>query len=407
MRHALMRTMRRWLRKPPESVQDPAQQQHLCGPYCTSGPPRVNDSCQVSIMTNAAGIPSRSGRQTTNVTMAPGEPGGGPSPSPAGASFSYGTGVGSRGLAITTQALGAGLLVVGAVLVYVMISIWPAVADAAAMGRDAGTATRTRLFGLVELRLVSDSALLLLVVVASALGSYIHAATSFATYVGNRALALSWVWWYLLRVFIGVSLSVLFYLAIRGGFLAAQAESSDVNPYGIAALAGLVGLFSKQATDKLEEVFTTLFRVQERKGDALRKDKAALPRPTLVGIEPRTVSRHATASLRLLGDGFAPESAVRVRRVTDGRSEVVADQRVTSDTTVELTIDARFLDEPGQLELMVVNPSPGGGSSNVMLVAVEDVEPKATNGANRTVSGLGRFWQRRKPNPPASGQQPR
>ena len=42
----------------------------------------------------------------------------------------------------------------------------------------------------------------------------------------------------------------------------------------LPAVAALVGLFSKQATDKLEEVFTTLFRTEKGKGDDLRGDKA-------------------------------------------------------------------------------------------------------------------------------------
>jgi hypothetical protein len=300
---------------------------------------------------------------------------------------------GSRALTITTQMLGLLLLVAGGLLIYLLVAVWPAVRQATVQQVGGDASTTVQLFGLLQLTLDPDSALLVLVVVTSALGSYVHAATSFATYVGNRALALSWIWWYLLRVFIGAALAAIFYLAIRGGFLAAQADTADVNPYGIAALAGLVGLFSKQATDKLEEVFATLFRVQERKGDALRKDKAALPRPRLVGVEPKTVPRRETTSLRLLGQGFTPDSAVRVSRLSNGRSEVIADQRVTSETTIDLTIDARFLDEPGQLELTVVNPAPGGGTSNPLLLPVVDVEP--TTSAGR-MGVLERLWSRRR-----------
>jgi len=276
---------------------------------------------------------------------------------------------GTKLLTSITQLLGVGLIVTGTALLYALVAIWPAVAGAA----NGEAAPRTTLFGVVAVELTPDSALLLLVIVSSALGSFVHAATSFATYVGNRALALSWVWWYLLRLFIGTALAVIFYLAVRGGFLATQADAADIDPYGVAALAGLVGLFSKQATDKLEEVFTTMFRVQERKGDALRKDKVAPGRPRLVGIEPKTVPRRATASLRLLGDGFVPESAVRVGRAGNGREEIVAEQRVVSDTAIELTIDERFLGEEGRLELAVVNPMPGG-MSNTLILPIEDVE---------------------------------
>ena len=60
---------------------------------------------------------------------------------------------------------------------------------------------------------------------------------------------------------------------IRGGLLSVQSDAADFNPYGTAAVAGLVGIFSKQATDKLEEVFTNLFRTEPGKGDDERRNK--------------------------------------------------------------------------------------------------------------------------------------
>ncbi|HVO89818.1 MAG TPA: hypothetical protein VMV45_14850, partial [Casimicrobiaceae bacterium] len=125
-----------------------------------------------------------------------------------------------------------------------------------------------------------DVRLILLVLCAGALGSFIHAGTSFVDYIGNRAFVRSWLWWYLLRPFIGAVLALLIYFVIRGGFvtgtgLPAEAASaaSFINPFGIAALAGLSGLFSKQATDKLNEVFSTLFRAAPGEGDTKRADK--------------------------------------------------------------------------------------------------------------------------------------
>ncbi len=56
---------------------------------------------------------------------------------------------------------------------------------------------------------IPDTALILLVLLSSALGSYVHAATSFSDYVGNRRLAKSWTWWYLLRVLVGATLALL------------------------------------------------------------------------------------------------------------------------------------------------------------------------------------------------------
>jgi hypothetical protein len=130
-----------------------------------------------------------------------------------------------------------------------------------------------------RIELSADATLLLLVILISALGSYIHITVSFSDFAGNRQLVSSWVWWYVLRVFVGSALAVLFYFAIRGGFFSTSSGGSEINVYGIAALAGLVGLFSKQATDKLREIFDTAFRTQPGHGDDARGDSVVTPTP--------------------------------------------------------------------------------------------------------------------------------
>ena len=75
----------------------------------------------------------------------------------------------------------------------------------------------------------AETRLLLLVMTMGALGSYVHAATSFVSYVGNRSFIQSWTWWYVLRPFIGVALAVIFYFVVRGGFLSAGADASDTS----------------------------------------------------------------------------------------------------------------------------------------------------------------------------------
>jgi hypothetical protein len=165
--------------------------------------------------------------------------------------------------------LGVLLMLLGIALISLVIAMWPIVADATT--RPTGQEQTFDWLGFTY-HLTPDAALILLVVLVSALGSFVHAATSFADYVGNRQLRISWVWWYLLRVLVGSSLALIFYFAVRGGFFANDASSGAINPYGIAAVSGLVGLFSKQATDKLREIFDTAFRVAEGNGDAARDD---------------------------------------------------------------------------------------------------------------------------------------
>jgi hypothetical protein len=146
------------------------------------------------------------------------------------------------------------MMVLNVLLVYMLIKIWPEKAGQTA-GESVGLFwNQFHIFLSMEVRF------LLIVVLAGALGSYIHAATSFADFVGNRRCYASWTLWYVLRPFIGVALSLMVYFAMRGGLIGASTGAEALSPYGIAAIAGLAGLFAKQATDKLREVFETLFK---------------------------------------------------------------------------------------------------------------------------------------------------
>jgi len=156
-------------------------------------------------------------------------------------------------------------------ILYFLVKLWPLSA--------AGATERTEFFW-GDVTLAADIRLLLIVAFAGALGAYVHLATSFADYAGNERLAASWVWWYVLRPFIGMALAEVVYLAVRGGLLnsGATATPAAISPYGVAAMSSLTGLFSRQATDKLREVFETLFRTQQK---VERKD--ALPRTNTPG----------------------------------------------------------------------------------------------------------------------------
>jgi hypothetical protein len=114
-------------------------------------------------------------------------------------------------------------------------------------------------------KLPRDIDLMLLVLLAGALGAWIHVGRSYVEFVGNRTFRLSWISWYLLHPLLGSGLALIFYLAVRGGFFMTGTKGTDVNPYGIAGVSALVGLFSKQATNKLAEVFDTLFKTEQGK----------------------------------------------------------------------------------------------------------------------------------------------
>lgn len=183
-----------------------------------------------------------------------------------------------------TTVLGAYLIVMSLFLVYVVYHLWPAQIEA----KNGNVIWDESIYWFgKEGVLNSESRLILLVLTVGALGSYVHTATSFVSYVGNRSFFASWTWWYVLRPFIGMALAIIFYFVIRGGLMGNVASAADISPYGIAAVAGLVGMFSKQATDKLEELFNNLFKTSERAGDAQRGDKLGSNQPIRDVMIPR------------------------------------------------------------------------------------------------------------------------
>jgi hypothetical protein len=157
-------------------------------------------------------------------------------------------------------AFGVYLILLNLLLLYVLLRLWP---DHVGLPLKTEPQTVTLIPHVWVVSLWPEVQFLALVAVAGAMGSYIHLATSFADYVGNRQFVKSWMWWYVLRPFIGSALAVIVYFATRGGLVSGGAGAGDLSPYGVTALAGLAGIFSKQATDKLREVFENLFKTEK------------------------------------------------------------------------------------------------------------------------------------------------
>lgn len=140
--------------------------------------------------------------------------------------------------------------------------------------------------GSIEVHLATIAAL------AGGLGALVQSIASFITYAGERQLYSSWVWWYLMRPVTGSGLALIFYLAFRGGLLVISTSQDvlkpeSINLFGVGAIAGLVGMFSKEASDKLKEVAEALFKKQER-ADSIERAKAPPPTggPAPEGAQP-------------------------------------------------------------------------------------------------------------------------
>jgi hypothetical protein len=262
------------------------------------------------------------------------------------------------------------VVAVGVTLIYVLIKIWPKVPHGQT-GGGGGAATGTNdkpvnlFWGLFEFDLLPDTALIGLTAIMGAIGASVFIAVSFSDYVGNRRFAKSWIWFYLVRLFVGPALAIIFYFTLRGGFLATSSSGSDINAYGVAAMAGLVGLFSKQAGDKLHQVFDALFQVDPSHGDAARGDSVTNPAPTISGIEPKLTTTVETLTFTVQGTGFIESSLVYVGRSIGGEQPTLVkrDTTFTSESELKVTLVTDDVAQPGQLWISVTNPAPGGGTA--------------------------------------------
>jgi hypothetical protein len=269
--------------------------------------------------------------------------------------------LGPRGRAASfglTFAITVYLVLVAVFACMALIAIFPS-AVAVAKGEPASTAGQCPygpfvLGGCTILTVHSaDQGLLLLALFAGVLGSFMHAAQSIGSYVGNRQLQSSWVLWYALRPMTGGILGLLFYFIIRAGLIpsSTSATTEAVSPYGVVAFGALAGWFSKRATDKLAEVFETLFRTAT---DVEYKDKLSnLNKPRILDVVPKGISlashNAGDVNITLTVDSVLPG----VSATLDGR---LMTTRVVDATHLSCVLPQSFALTAGKARLVVVNP---------------------------------------------------
>lgn len=109
-----------------------------------------------------------------------------------------------------------------------------------------------------RLTLGPEGRLMAIAALAGALGGALQMARAYAAHRGRGSWNANWVPWYGLRIPAGIGFALVFYFALSAGLYNPNAIASAVNPYGVATLCSLAGLFSAQALEKLEELFETL-----------------------------------------------------------------------------------------------------------------------------------------------------
>jgi hypothetical protein len=212
--------------------------------------------------------------------------------------------------------------------------------------------------GRFEANVFLETRLLLLVMLAGALGSLMHALRSLYWYTGNRLMVWSWVAFYFLLPVTGAMLATIFYFVVRGGFFSSQASFDTTSPFGFAALSALVGLFSPQATLKLKEVAETIFAKPEAGADNKPQESASTatspkPAPTVSSLTPD--SGAANDSVVIAGTGFAQGVVVKF-------GGVAAIVNSVSETSLTVVAPANA-SATGPVDVEVTNP----GAPSVIL----------------------------------------
>ncbi|KAB2893511.1 MAG: hypothetical protein D8M52_05235 [Chlorobi bacterium] len=122
-----------------------------------------------------------------------------------------------------------------------------------------------------------DVRAVILAMLAGALGAAIQVLTSIGGYLGNGTFEKRWTVWYLLRMPIGAVLGLFLVVGIQGGLPLESVTLDGSTPFQIVFLAGLAGLFSRSALDKLEDVFNVLLNTKRNddRGDNMKPAKSS------------------------------------------------------------------------------------------------------------------------------------
>jgi hypothetical protein len=134
-----------------------------------------------------------------------------------------------------------------------------------------------------------------LVLIMGALGACLHGISSLAYHRGLCDFSEKWTLWYLYRPGVGGVLALIFYLIINGG-LVPQANGSDKKFFWILGLSGLIGLFSKQALNKLSLIFDAVFASDKEKNEKSPKtpQNPVIPPPSNVQDDTNTTETPTT-----------------------------------------------------------------------------------------------------------------
>lgn len=103
--------------------------------------------------------------------------------------------------------------------------------------------------------------MLILVAAAGFLGNLIHVSRSLTFFIGMKQFQRSWYAWYIIKPFTASGLALLIYFATNStSGSGTNDQGTSINLTAIMLTAGLVGLFTDIATQKLKAIFEAILK---------------------------------------------------------------------------------------------------------------------------------------------------
>ena len=132
---------------------------------------------------------------------------------------------------------------------------------------EAGNCTKFGTNSISKILTTAEGWYALIASMFGALGGAVHALSSLTTWRGTNKLESSWTQWYIARPLVGAAISFIIYVIVRAGYFDSSTVINDgslpISVYGIAAIGALVGFMSSAATQKLKDVFDTVFGIHK------------------------------------------------------------------------------------------------------------------------------------------------
>ncbi len=205
-----------------------------------------------------------------------------------------------------------------------------------------------RVFG-CDIILWQEKRLLLLVLLAGAIGALLHSIRYLSWFVGSRTFRSSWTAYYYLSPFAGAAVGFVAYIAIRGGFFSSTSTPGDTNPFMFVALAAIAGLFSREVLEKLKKVAESAFEPAPKTTDST----ASTAKPAIASLDPNSVKVHFTGPVKVTGSGFTKDSKVQ-------SGGTAMDTTFDNAKQLTFTLPAASTATPGKIDVVVKT---GGATS--------------------------------------------